>query len=365
MKKHTVLILVFIIFSFYCRGQDVRLTFSPSITNSQDSSVKAIAQLWNDYLNSIQTKQSDSIQKSFWYNELDDLLKYWTIGTISYEFGEQFTFSIRKYSDNIYEIHSLYLFPPESRMFDIMRMYKVCATKTNGEFKLLNYFDVYKHSLQNHNSDNVEFYYPCGFNFDIEKANNAAKFILQFQNDYNVKNSKEKIIYLIGNSLTESNSFMGFDFSTATSENKNAGYFLYPRIVFTCRPDHIHEFVHAIMIPEYPDALGILHEGIATYYGGIAGQDYVFHRNNLKNYVNKNSIDFSEPSIFYTINIGNNTILYKMVGALMIEYALTNYGIHKVVELFSCKNYEDIFSKLGIKIDDVNNFFILLINEKL
>jgi hypothetical protein len=372
MTKNIISILIFTSLFSFCQGQEVKLTFSPYIVTSQDSSVKAIAQLWEDYLNSIQEKQSDSIQKSFWHNNADDFIKYWNGGMVLYEFGEQFTFSIRKYTDNIqkyidpiYEIHSLYLLPSMDEGANVLLMYKVCAVKTEGRFKLINYFDINKESLQSYYSKNIEFYYPsCGFNFDIEKANNVEQFINQFRNDYQIKKSKEKIICIASNSLNASNAIMGFDFSIATSEDRMAGYTLYPRTVFTCRQDHIHEFVHAVMLPEYPNALSILHEGIATYYGGTAGFDYLYHRDKLKSHINENPIDFSDISSFSAIIIDDNTYVLNTVGSLIMEYTLKNYGNQKVLELFLCEIYEAVFTKLGIKKEEINGFLTQLINGK-
>jgi len=361
MKKNILLIFVFALLFNYGKGQ---LTFNPRIEASQDTSVKAIAQLWENYESSVREAQPDSIQRLFWHNQSDDLIEYWLSPSRSlYAMYEHVTFSIRKYSDTIYEIHTLLLFPPASN-FDVLFMYKVCAVEIDGIFKLVNYFDVYKHSLQCYNTENVEFYYPHGFHFDIEKADYTEKFIRQFRNDYNIKKTNEKILCVIGNHLNESNAFMGFDFSVATSESKYAGGFFRPRTIITRRPDHIHEFVHAIMKPEYPNAHSILHEGIATYYGGTVGLDYAFYRNNLKEYINDNPVDFLDDSLLWDIYVAEKAPLSYIVGALIIEYTLKNYGNNKVLELFSCEEYEDIFSKLGIKMEDVNTFFTQLIDEK-
>ena len=271
MKK-IFLATICIILSFYCQGQELKLTFSPIITSSQDTSVKAISHLWKNYLsaryddylnyylnlqiNTQYNRQADSIQNLYWHSQSEDLL----ISEIEkfILFGELSTFSIRKYSETIYEIHTIIQVKPfEDEGINMLYMYKVCAVETDDGFKFLNYLDVSKNALQNYTSESIEFYYPCGFNFDTEKVNETEKFIRQFKKDYNIKKNDEKIICVIGNNLSESNAFLGFDFTIATSENKFAGYFLEPKTLLTCRQDHIHEFVHVLLKSTYPNIYNI------------------------------------------------------------------------------------------------------------
>lgn len=356
MRK--ILISICLLLSLYCRGQELKLTFSSSIISSKDTSVKAIAHLWKNYLNARyydelnllrnpqHKRQTDSIRKLYWYNKSEDLLR---VEVERYMlFGEFSTFSIRKYTETIYEIHTLVQAKAfEGEEVNTLLLYRVCAVDTENGYRFLNFFDISKHALQNYTSDNVEFYYPCGFNFDIEKTKDTEKFIQQFRKDYNIGKTSDKIICVIGNNLSESNAFVGFDFTIAASENKFAGYFLEPRTILTCRQDHIHEFVHVLTKSAYPNLYGILNEGIATYYGGMAGSDYTFHRKNLQQYLSKNEINFLDTSLLWDLKLEGGRLAYT-VGALIVEYTLKKYGNQKVVELFSCTDYEDIFSKLDI-----------------
>ena len=95
----------------------------------------------------------------------------------------------------------------------------------------------------------------------------------------------------------------------------------------------------------------------------MAGSDYVSHTNNLHKYLNKNTINFSDTSLLWDLVIDDGRLAYT-VGALIIDYTLNTYGIPKVIELFSCKDYEDIFSKLEIPMENVNNFFVRFLDEK-
>jgi hypothetical protein len=372
MKK--ILILIFIILSFYCRGQELKLTFSPVITSSEDISIKTIAHLWKNYLNARYhdnlnslinpqyKRRTDSIQNLYWHNKSMDLL---SSGVEDFMlFGDFSTFSIRKYSETIYEIHTLVQAKAfEGEGINTLFLYKVCAVETDDGFKFLNYFDVSKHALQNYSSENIEFYYPYGFNFDIKKVKDTEEFIRQFRKDYNIEKTNEKIICIIGNNLSESNAFVGFDFTINTSENRFAGFFLEPRTILTCRQDHIHEFVHVLIKSAYPNIHSILNEGIATFYGGMAGSDFIFHRNNLQKYLSKNTIDFLDTSLLWDLEIDDGRLAYT-VGALIIDYTLNNYGSQKIIELFSCKDYEDIFSKLEVKKEDINDFLNQLIMDE-
>lgn len=373
MKKN-FLVKICMCFAFYCKGQELKLTFSPTITSSQDTSVKTIAHLWENYLNARYddylnlrknaqyNRQTDSIQNLYWHSQSEDLF----IGIIEtyVPFSEFSTFSIRKYADAIYEIHT-FVQVKTSEEIDRSFVYKVCATKTDNGFKLLNYFDVSKNALQNYTSENIEFYYPSGFDFDTEKVNDTEKFISQFRKDYNIKKINEKIICVNCNNINECNTFIGFDFTTATSANWCLAHSLAPKTILTsCQDAYIHEFVHILLQSSYPNINDILHEGIASFYGGmVGGTDYIFHAGNLQKYLSKNTIDFLDTSLLWNLRIENATLAYT-VGALIIDYTLNNYGIQKVIELFSCKDYIDIFSKLEIPMENVNDFFIRLLNEK-
>ncbi|MDL2228170.1 hypothetical protein LJC30_04715 [Odoribacter sp. OttesenSCG-928-L07] len=373
--KRVFLVSICIIISICCRGQELKLTFSPTITLSQDTSVRIIASLWENYLearyddylnfrrNLQYQRRGDLIQNLFWHAQTEDLL----IGEIEkfMLFGELSTFSIRKYSKTIYEIHTLLQAKAfEGEGINTLFLYKVCAIETDNGFKFLNYFDVTKNSLQNYTSEDIDFYYPCGFEFDIEKVKETEKFLSQFRKDFNIEKLDKKIVCVVGNSLSESNAFIGFDFTIATSENKFAGYFLEPRTILTCRQDHIHEFVHVLIKSTYPNIYEILNEGIATYYGGQAGFDYDFHVKNLQKYLSENTVDFLNTSLLWDLEVEGGRLAYT-VGALIVDYTLNSYGTPKVIELFSCKDYEEIFLKLEIPTEDVNNFFIRLINGKI
>ena len=369
MKRSLIIVFVFFALTYFCSGQ--KLTFSPMIQSSEDTSVQAIAQLWEDYIKQLWkdfvsvihgNPSSDSMQKSFWHNGSEDMMKGRPPMPF-YLFSDILTFKIRKYSDIIYEIHSMqqrYDLQEEtiSETPLIFYIYKTGAIQTEEGFKLMNWFDIYKSSLQNYTSENIEYYYPCGFDFDMKKVEHAEKFIQQFRKNYNLKKTDKKIIYIIGNNYSESNYFMGFDFTAFSSEKKHAAYCLFPRTVLACFEDHIHELVHALMYSEYPDALGILNEGIATYYGGVSNMDYILHRSAFKKYIRENPIDFLDTSLFYNRVGEENVSLLYVLGGLIIEYALKNHGTDKVIELFSCKEYQEIYTKLGITSQELVDFLL-------
>jgi hypothetical protein len=85
--KNKFLILTFITLSLFCSGQKLNLTFSPTVTSSNDTTIKAIAQLWENYLNAQYNdylyslidpqyqRETNSIRNLYWYNNSDDLFK--------------------------------------------------------------------------------------------------------------------------------------------------------------------------------------------------------------------------------------------------------------------------------------------------
>ncbi|MDR1055860.1 MAG: hypothetical protein LBL90_08595 [Prevotellaceae bacterium] len=143
------------------------------------------------------------------------------------------------------------------------------------------------------------------------------------------------------------------------SEKDYSGFTTYSKILLSTRSNHIHELVHGIMLPLYPEAPLLLHEGIATYYGGGADKDYSYHVNNLKKYIVKNKINYSDLNK----EIEGETSLNNIIGALIIEHTLKMHGYEKVLQLFNCIEYDSIFNELGIEKEGINNWLHDLINQ--
>ena len=253
------------------------------------------------------------------------------------------------------------IIPATDSDFVVLKIYKVYAAEVKGKFKLLNYFDETKLTLNHYNGDDVEFYSSPSKNLDKNEINEAVEFIKNFKKLYNISNNN-KIKGIVANTMDECWALLGVPYTVYRSEKTYSGYAMTSGMVLVTRPNHLHELIHGVMMPLYPDAPLLLHEGIATYYAGGARKDYAYHKQNLKKYIAGNPIDLSAEEIFYTNKeIEGETYLTNIVGAMIIEYTLKNYGHDKVLQLFGKTYPEEVFEELGIK--DINNWLYDLINQ--
>lgn len=357
MNLRLFFILLGILLSHVLYGQ--KLILSPEITVSDDKNVTSISNLWSSYMNSINGNKADSILAMLWYNGKKDIIKNFVSSNSFYRIGEQFTFNIRKVDDDFYEINTISRFYPISKEIPvILKIFKVYSKEINGEFKLFNYFDVIKPTLGHSSSDFIEYYYPESINLNDSAIQEANEFIKQFISFYNIQPSN-KINYIVANSLDECWEILGVPYTMYRSEKKYAGLYTRSNILLATKANHIHELVHGIMTPLYPKTHPLLHEGIATYYGGTANKSFAYHVNNLKQYIINNEIDYLDLDIQL-----EGVYLEYIVGALVVEYTLKKYGHDKVLQLFSNTNYEDIFNELGVEKEDINNWLHNLIEMK-
>lgn len=343
------------------------LKFSPEVSQSGDEAVTAISDIWSRYFNSFKTAEqnSDSIRASLWHNGEPDIFAYaLSSKDIFYNYLEHFTFSIRKNSDGFYEINTIAQYKPAPAENPIIRkIYKVYAAEVNGQFKLFNYFDATKDRLNHRSEDGIDFYYPVSLNFDAGMFDEAAEFVKRFKNQYGIIDDN-RITYITANDMDECWSLLGASYTVARSDKTYAGYSIQPRIILSSRPNHIHELVHAVMLPLYPRASQLLHEGIATYYGGGVNRDFEHHVKNLKKYIENNDIDFTDFEALQSHDyLYGETILLNTVGALLIKHTLQKYGTDKVLSLFDHSDLPLIFNELGVKKENINEWMTELIKH--
>lgn len=355
MRK-TLIFFSFILLSHVGYGQ--QLTFGSEIAAfSQDQAIPKIAAIWKTYIHSFRSGDPDSVRTDLWIDGSEDIIKYHGFNSLLYNQGEQYTFNIRKLNEDVYEINTLarYNFYNNGDYL-INTIYKVCAVEKEGAFKLMNYFDFIKGSLNTYTTECIVYYAPSWVRINKKEAKEAVQFIREFKKMYNVTD-KNPITYIVANNMDECSSMLGLTYTLARSEKTHAGRAIYPRILLSARPNHIHELVHAVMLPLYPDAESFLHEGIATYYGGGSQKIYLFHAENVKKYVVANSMDFSSPDNLYK-ELEDETQLSNTIGALLIAYVLENYGYEKVIALFERKSYEEVFAELGVPKESINDFVL-------
>ena len=337
----TLLLLVFTL-----KANAQLLTFSSELGYfSNDENITAIKQVWEGYVNAV-AKGNDTTP--FWGQDSHDIL------LDTHKDGLLNTYNIRKLTDEIYEINTIAYYPDEAIKGGLINsIYKVCAMQTNEGWHLMNYFDATKSRYVSHRIGNVDFYIGLGVVVDRKKMKEVAQFADTFINSYQLDN-KTPITYVAAGSIDECAAMIGLTYTPMRSHKPFAGRTIH-NLILSTRLNHMHEIVHAIMLPRYPDAPLFLHEGIATYYGGMAEQTYKDIKSIAKSYIKLTDKDFStEESLNVTMD--NEVQLSNVVAAAIIEYTLQKGTASMVLQLFEATTYDEVFTLLGIEKEQQSQF---------
>lgn len=336
--------IVTLLFNFTAMAQ--RLTFSSELGYfNQDDNISTISHVWGNYINAIDANADTSC--------------LWTDGSCDIHIGLHKdgllnTYNIRKLTDNIYEINTIAYYPDAAIKGELINsIYKVCAIQRDDGWKLMNYLDATKRRYTSYNTDHIDFYIGNGVSLDRNKIKTSAKFAKRFIQGYNIENNN-RITYITANSIDECSAMIGLVYTPMRSHKKYAGRTI-GNIILSTQLDHIHEVVHAIMLPRYPNAPQILHEGIATYYAGTAAQDYKALKKAATDFIRSERPDFS-TNHFLEASLSDDIPLSYVVGAAIVEYALQNGGESEVLRLFKATTYDQIFELLNIANDQRSQF---------
>jgi len=367
--RKIVCVILFLL-SLVTSGQ--KISFSQELLSTNDPEIIAIREFWKAYVGEC-VRNKDSAFKKYW-NPIELEQGYTDIAMDElpiYSLGELITFDIKKESNGLYRIRSkvLPLDPNDKSVYAIFNIY---AKKSESAYKLYNQFFFTKSKLKYFHSGNIDYYYPENYNFIIKKSKETADFYSKISMLYgNAKNSR--ITYIIGNTFNEANSFVGFDSSIISSTSPYAGYsIMNQNIILSCREDHFHEIAHAVFIPLFPKAPALFQEGIATYYGGTAGQSYSINLEQLDKMIRNNpDIDLSKIDDLNNV-LENGSNYFYTIGAIFIDIALKIGGPKKVLALFQDSvsdpsSWEDplptIKKEFGIKKDQIDSFLKKYIHD--
>jgi hypothetical protein len=346
-----------------------KITTSQEILSSTDPEITSAKDFWIEYILAI-SKCNDS-------NKEVTYLKYWNQVELKqgftdivneelpvYSFGELVILSIKKDTNGFFQIRNKLLVDDVSGK-STYALFNIYIKKEASGFKLYNQFYLTKNKLQQYNADNINFYYPKTYNFNIKKANEIANFYSKYSAIYgNLK--IPTLTYIVGNDFNEANKIIGFDSSIVTSTSPFAGYSIKnQKIILSCRVDHLHEIIHGIFFNMFPNAPSLFQEGIATYYGGTGGENYSLLISQLKELINnKPDIDLSNFDKL-NVTLGNGTNNFYTIEAIIIDYALKNGGPKKVISLFQYSISSEVNSEvtlraisneLGIASDQIDSF---------
>jgi hypothetical protein len=335
VKHMKLLIISMIVFlPLVTWGQGI--SFHNEINNSNDPSIISVKELWESYVNSSNSGSSKASSK--YWNQFETILGFTDIvlaqGTIPfYLIGDLEVYKIEKVESGFYRIRNKWSFRVgESNT--LIADFSIYAKNTISGYKLYNHFFLAKSDLQNFKVGNIDFYYPTDYPFNGQRATRMAKLYSEISALYGFTEI-HKVTYIIGNDLDEANRFIGFDFTIMSSPFKCAAYTIKDmNIIITSVDNHIHEVIHSIFMPEFPNSNTLFHEGIATYYGGSCGKEFsqlVYQLNDLiENNPNTNLANIDDLNEI----LEDGTNYFYTVGAIFIDYALTTGGAKMVLALF-------------------------------
>lgn len=366
--RNHLLVGLFFIVNMTINGQEIEFNqvifSSPEVQiDSNDNSIKNIADFWKLYLsnynnenyknklwNKVEREQgfTDIVESAQWM-KADPFTKFTIV-------------DIRKVDKDFFKTQIMFSQENPPMIFSIFNIY---AKKEAPGYSLFNNFFFSKFKFKDYKLENIHYYYPENYSFNIEKAQSTVHAYNSIAALYNI-DSKKELTYIIGNTLHEAYYLIGFDYLAATPESPLAGRCLRNQnMIIACKEDHLHEMVHSL----FPKGPALFGEGIATYYGGGNGKDYATYVNYLKmEILRKPYIDLSNiESLDNSLNNGQINNFYG-IGAILIDYALKHGGPKKILELLqsnvsdSLNDQTAIFAeKLGVKMEEFDSFLRKLI----
>lgn len=345
-------ILLFLLLFFSLTTNAQRLTFSSELGYfSNDENINSIKKMWASYINAVAAENDTT---PFWIKGSSDIL----LGT--HKDGLLNTYNIRRLTDEIYEINTIAYYPHQAIKGGLINsIYKVCAQKTDNGWRLMNYFDATKSRYASYLVGRVDFYIGHGVVADQKKMKEAARFADSFIRNYDL-DKETRITYVAAGSIDECSAMIGLIYTPMRSHKPFAGRTI-NNLILSTRFNHIHEIVHAMMLPRYPNATLFMHEGIATYYGGMAEQTYKEIKSIAKSYVEEQNNDLSSEESL-NVTLGNERQLSNVVAAAIIEFTLKKGTEKNVLQLFEATTYDEVFTLLGIE-EEQQSLFIRTLFE--
>lgn len=357
------------------------------ITKAEKDSVRMVAELWKGYVESFTSSSVDeSRRRSFWVDGSPDYLQEFDDGNLLYSsFRENRILDIRKLGDGTYEVIAATFskLPGEDYEGWMETVFRVCAKAVasgNGgkdnPFRLCNWLDAELPVLMKTDFKGIEYYCVPGCEVPKRTASEMSTFIRTFINEY-ARGFSGSIRYVVAPSVDQCERLSGILFDAysnplmSSASGKTSDRAFYGRtfgsdIVLSNYFDDKHDVALLLLRSSWPKALPMIQEGIAAYHGGYMDLSYSDLKGSLRRYLaGKRDLDLSNDDNFYDLTIpvaGKNGVtaavlpLECLIGAAIVEYALTQNGHGKVSSLLECPSYADIFKALGIPSADINDF---------
>lgn len=351
-------VIVFLI-SMGTSGQNI--TFSQELISTNDPEIITLREFWKTYIIEYLRDKDSAFKKNWNSTELEQGFTDIISDVLPiYSFGKLVTFEIKNENNGFYRIRSK-IIPLDPNDKSVYAIFNIYAKKSESTYKLYNQFFFTKSKLKYFQARDIDYYYPENYDFIIQKANETADLYTSISMLYGNIN-KSKITYIIGNTFNEAISLVGCDSSLVSSTSPYAGYSIRNQnIILSCSEDHLHEIVHAVFFLLFPEAPALFHEGIATYYGGTAGQSYSTNLTQFKKMINKKpDVDLSKIDDLNNV-LDNGSNYFYTIGAILIENALKIGGPTKVLALFQdsvgdTSPFPAIKKEFGVEKDQLDAF---------
>lgn len=207
MGKRTFILLCMITSFISTVNSQAKLEFSAEVKADTTENIRAIASLWKNFfdarITATQSKEKSAYLPGYWNDEeiengTADMHCSMRNAYGKYEKARHYTYNIRQVGDDFYEINTMLEFMPGESDRTIPLIYKICAKKVDGEFKLFNYLAFSKEKLLSREGRYINFYFPHPCKPKRRELRESEKFIAKFIDLYDLHDVAEspKITYI-------------------------------------------------------------------------------------------------------------------------------------------------------------------------
>lgn len=365
MKK-IILFAAFIIGYVSVHAQNDMVVLHERVRTHHDHNVRLIGQTFRDYVKA-------SI-KDFIFHTDSAKIKYWNtnrsaidqhgdiVGGLGlkniYICGKTTVHDILQRRDSVYVLHATTINPNDSSAADVISHYQICATIAHGKVRFHNYatYCIENKMVKQYCTENINYYFPLYYSIDKRAVKKTDAFISKIQQEYGFNDGLQPIMYFLGNNLDDAYSIVGAGYSVATTSQPTAGMYAGNNIIYSQRPDHLHELVHALFMPRFPQAHRIFHEGLADYLT-LSPDLHEKRKNQFRDYIRSAQLSITTDEELYQldrVNADGSNHFYTL-GVMLIEHAHGQGGSAKVIALLRHKSaLAAIENELGV--DDIMSF---------
>ena len=357
------------------------------MSKAEKDSVRMVAELWKAYVESFTSSSVDEARRrSYWVDGAPDYLQEFDDGNLLYaSFRECRILDIRKISDGIYELTAATFSRLPGDEYDnwVETVFRVraeaVASGQGGKanpFRLRNFLDTQMPAAMKSRLKGIEYHCSAGCEPPKRTAAEMSSFVKKFINEY-APSFHGTIRYVTAPTVDQCERLSGVLFNAYSNPLMNSasgkvsdrvfyGRIFGSDIVLSNYFDDRRDVALLLLRSEWPKALPIIQDGVATYHGGYMELSYQDIKASLRRFLAaKKELDLSDDDNFYDLSIpvagkeGETSAvvpLEGLIGAAIVEYSLNQFGTGKVRMLLGCQSYADIFKMLGIPAADVNAF---------